>query len=161
VYLVTTSKQQLHLKYWQGFIDYMTRHYPEYQHRAPSKESYQIVPPTRVGDRIRIAAGITRGEQNTMRVDLTLINERRDLAKQWFKQLANERSSIVRDVNISDGAKWEWNERPEDPESHIILKKYAPPEERNWEEQYAWMAEGIDRFHQVFGPRIDALSSSS
>jgi hypothetical protein len=69
------SKQQLHLKYWRGFIEHMTRHYPHYQQRAPSKESYQIVLPTWVGDRIRIAAVITRGEQNTMRVDLTLIHE--------------------------------------------------------------------------------------
>jgi hypothetical protein len=109
---MSTTKQQLHLKYWKGFIEYMKRHYPQYEHRAPSKESYQIVPPTWVGDRIRIAAGITRGEQNTMRVDLTLINAQRDLAKQWFKRLAGDQSAIVREVNIRDGAKWELERTP-------------------------------------------------
>jgi Domain of unknown function (DUF4268) len=154
---MSSSKQQIHLKYWQGFIEYMKRHYPRYEQRAPSKEPYQIVPPTWFNDQIRIAAGINRGEQNSMRVDLTLISKPKEAAKEWYRRLHADRAAIQREVDVRDGAKWEWNERPDDPESHIILRKHAPPEEKYWEEQYKWLAETVDRFHKAFGSRIDTL----
>lgn len=59
---MSSTRQQLHMKYWQGFLEYMGRHLRHYEQRALSKEPYQIVPPTWFNDRFRIAAGITRGE---------------------------------------------------------------------------------------------------
>jgi hypothetical protein len=76
-------EETMNLSYWEGFLAFMEQRHSEYRQRRPSKEQYQIVPPTWFADRIRIAAGINRA-QNAIRVDVTLISKADKMAKEWF-----------------------------------------------------------------------------
>lgn len=154
-------QEQEYQKFWHGFIAYMEEHYPQYTQRAPSKNNRQIVPPDWFGGNVRIAAGINRPKENVMQVDVTLNNRRsKRLTKEWYRRLRVEKEIVEREMGREEGARWEWKERSEKPESHIIYLKYAPPEEKHWREQYVWLAEKVDRFHEIFESRIQALPSA-
>ena len=154
-------QEQEYQKFWRGFIAYMKEHYPLYTQRSPSKNNRQIVPPDWFGGYVRIAAGINRPKENVMQVDVTLNNRRsKRLTKEWYRRLRAEKEGVEREMGREEGARWDWKERSEEPESHIIYSKYAPPEEKHWGEQYAWLAEKVDRFHEIFEPRIEALPSA-
>lgn len=154
-------QEQEYQKFWRGFIAYMKEHYAEYKQRSPSKNNRQIIPPDWFGGYVRIAAGISRPKENIMQVDVTLNNRRsKELTKEWYSHLRSEKEIIEKEMGREEGAKWAWKERADDPESHIIYFKYAPPEEKYWKEQYAWLAEKVDKFHKIFESRIEALASA-
>jgi len=151
-------REQEYQKFWRGFVSYMEKHYSKYSQRSPSKNNRQIVPPDWFGGYIRIAAGISRPKENKMHIDVTLNNPKsRELTKEWYRLLLADKARIEKELGLRG---LEWKERRDDPESHIIISAYAPPEEKSWGEQYAWLAETVDKFHKVFEPRIDALPSS-
>jgi hypothetical protein len=151
-------REQEYQKFWRGFITYMEKHYPKYSQRSPSKNDRQIVPPDWFGGYIRIAAGISRPKENRMQVDVTLNNSKsRELTKEWYRRLLAEREQIEKELDLR---KLDWKERKDDPESHIVVYAYAPPEEKYWDEQFAWLAETVDMFHKVFELRIKALPSA-
>jgi hypothetical protein len=147
---MSDSREEMNRSYWEGFIRYMSQHYPQYQFGSPSKESYQIVPPwLRTGT--RIAAGKNRKPEESIRVDVTLTNT----PAEWFHQLSSERKAIEAQVGITDG-RWEWDERPGKAEFHIIFRKQLRLDGGR-ATQYQWLADAVHRFHEVFGPRVSAL----
>lgn len=155
-----TLQEQEYQKFWRGFIVYMEEHYPQYTQRSPSKNNRQIIPPDWFRGNVRIAAGINRPKENVMQVDVTLNSDiSKALTKQWYRRLRAEKEIIEKVMGREEGARWDWKERADEPESHIIYFKYAPPEERHWSEQYAWLAEKVHRFHEIFESRIEALHS--
>lgn len=143
-------REEMQISYWEGFISFMQEHYPEYRHLKPSKEPYQVVPPS-LNTGVRIAAGMNRKREESIRVDVTLTKT----PKEWFDKLRAERKVMEAEVGISDG-RWEWDQRSGKPESHIILRKPVQLDGAR-KEQYGWLAEAVDKFHKVFGPRISSF----
>lgn len=80
-----THEEIRYQSYWEGFLAVMEERYPYYAQRQASKEPYQVVPPTWFSDGIRIAAGINR-KYNSIRVDVTLISQPNELAKELTMQ---------------------------------------------------------------------------
>jgi hypothetical protein len=143
-------REEMHIGYWEGFIRFMQEHYPEYRFGKPSKESYQILPPS-LNAGVQIAAGRNLKPEESIRVDVTLTNT----PEEWFRQLKAQRRAIEVEVGISDGH-WEWEERPGKAERHIILRTPFRLDGAR-REQYEWLAEGVDKFSKVFGPRLSSL----
>lgn len=143
-------REEMNQSYWEGFIRFMAEHFPNYRFGNASKEPYQVVPPVlRPG--VQIAAGMNRKGGESIRVDVTLTNT----PPEWFNRLRDERKAIEAEVGITDG-RWEWEERAGKAEFHIILRKAAGLDGPRTP-QYQWLAEGVHRFHEVFGPRISCF----
>jgi hypothetical protein len=145
--MTSDYRKDMNESYWQGFIRHMAEHHPQYQFGSPSKERYQIVPPS-LNTGVRIAAAIHRKREEWIHVDVTLTNT----PPEWFERLYAERKRIEAEVGITDG-RWEWEERAGKAESHIILKKTVRLDGARTP-QYEWLADTVHKFHHVFGPRI-------
>lgn len=143
-------REEANRSYWEGFIRYMAEHFPLYQFGIPSKDRYQIVPPS-LNTGVRIAAAMHRKREEWIHVDVTLTNT----SPEWFQQLYSARKTIEAAVGIIDG-RWEWDPRTGKPEDHIILKKSVSLDGARIP-QHQWLAEGVDKFHKVFGPKISVL----
>jgi hypothetical protein len=89
--------------------------------------------------------------EESIRVDVTLTNTPRE----WFAELRSNRKRIEAEIGITDG-RWEWEERPGKAESHIILRKFVRLDDSP-KNQYRWLGEAIDKFHQVFGPKTSTF----
>ena len=59
------------------------------------------------------------------------------------------------------GETLDWNELPTSERSRISLSKQDtdPLDENDWTQQYEWLATQLERFNQVFRPRITALNA--
>jgi len=143
-------REGMNQAYWEGFIRFMAEEYPEFTFGAPSKESYQVVPPIlRPG--VQIAVGMNRKDGESIRVDVTLTNT----PPEWYDQLLRQAEEIRREVGIANGH-WEWPPRPDKAEQHIILRRPVRLDGAR-RPQYEWLGEAAHRFHEVFRPRVAAL----
>lgn len=139
-------REEWQLSFWEGFI----REHPELRLGRPSRQPYQVVPPS-LNTGVKIAAGMNRKREESIRVDVTLTNT----PEEWFDKLRAERKTIEAEVGISDG-RWEWDKRDGKAESHIILRKSVQLDGAR-KELYTWLAKAVDKFHKVFGPRISSF----
>lgn len=143
-------RKEMDQAYWEGFIRFMAEEYPEFTFGAPSKESYQVVPPIlRPG--VQIAVGMNRKDGESTRVDVTLTNT----PPEWYDQLLRQAEEIRREVGIANGH-WEWPPRPDKAEQHIILRRPVRLDGAR-RPQYESLGQAAHRFHEVFRPRVAAL----
>ena len=152
-------REGMHATYWKAFITYMGDQYPQYEFGKVSKESYQVVPPTGLKGQAKIAVGLNRRPEESIRVDVTLTSKQPSVAGEWYRALEVEKTRIEAEVGISDGI-WDWDERPGKSESHIIFRKAIRLDGPRLV-QYKWLAEGAHGFHEAFDRRILALSRES
>jgi hypothetical protein len=154
-----SNREEMHADYWKDFIRYMGHQHPQYEFGKVSKESYQVVPPTSLKGQAKIAVGLNRRPEESIRVDVTLTSKNSKVAEEWYLALEADRTHIEAEVGISDGI-WEWEERPGKPESHIIFRKDISLDGPRLA-QYKWLAEAAHGFHEAFDKRILTLSSES
>jgi hypothetical protein len=144
-------REEMNQAYWEGFIRFMATEYPHFRFGTASKESYQIVPPV-LRSGVQIAVGMNRKDGESIRVDMTLTNT----PAEWHDQLLRQADEIQREVAIADGH-WEWPPRVSKAEQHIILRKPVKLDGAR-RPQYEWLGEAAHRFHEVFRPRVAALT---
>ena len=79
-----------------------------------------------------------------------------DSAKPHYYKLEEQQEEIHK----AFGETLEWNEVPENERSQISLSKQNtdPSDENDWQRQYEWLATRLERFNQVFQPRIKELN---
>jgi hypothetical protein len=147
-------------RFWDGFTKHMVATFPKYTQWNPAEDKRQIVPPMWFGNAARIAAGINWDEENTIQVDLTLnVLGNETLTKEWYRLLVTDKSNIRGQLAASPDDLWKPDVRPGKPESWIVVKKLAYPEERYWLDHYTWLAEKVHQFHELLGPMIESLPS--
>ena len=79
-------------------------------------------------------------------------------AKAHFRLLKEQQEEIHNEI----GETLEWYEMPEKERSRICLNKRDtdPLDENDWPRQYEWFTAKLERFDQVFRPRIKALNAA-
>ena len=82
----------------------------------------------------------------------------RDNTKAYFWLLQEQQEAIEK----AFGETLEWNELPGNKRSRISLTKVDtdPLDENGWPQQYKWFTATLERFNDVFRPRIQALSAA-
>jgi hypothetical protein len=82
-----------------------------------------------------------------------------DVNKAAFRALYAQKEDIEREM----GEQLEWQELPEKKAIRIVLFKHDvdPADENQYPEINAWMLAKLQRFRDVFGPRVKALSLPS
>jgi hypothetical protein len=145
-------------RFWKGFTVHMGARHPAYAQWAPSEGKRQIVPPTWFGGAARIAAGVNWDDENTIQVDLTLnVKGDEPLTKEWYRLLVTDKSGIRGKLITSPDDLWKPDARRGKPESWIVVKTLAYPEEKYWVGHFDWLANKVHRFHEVLGPLIQKL----
>jgi len=68
--------------------------------------------------------------------------------------------SDKKQIDDGYGAELEWRENADKKESGIWLRNDMNPADRaSWPEQHKWLLEQLEKFHQVFAPRIKVLDA--
>jgi len=80
-----------------------------------------------------------------------------DYAKQWFRQLEEQKADIENDL----GYKLVWEFLPDRNDCRIssYLEEIDPEDETHWREQHVWLARRVNDFHRVFSDRVRELTS--
>jgi hypothetical protein len=149
--------KQNYSKYWGGLIAFMKErgYLPEDWDKAISRDTRQrIYTYPLLGDELRISAGASPGLANEspyIQVDLTA--NPTSAAKSKFLNLHAERVVINKEINSDPPVKWFI--RSESEESWALTRRYAvPQDERDWSNQYEWLARTLDAFNKAFRKRI-------
>ncbi|MYB01872.1 DUF4268 domain-containing protein [Candidatus Poribacteria bacterium] len=74
-----------------------------------------------------------------------------------FHLLKEQQTEIEKEF----GEPLEWEEKPEGKEKYISLSKSDtdPTDEADWQNQHKWLATKIEKFNEIFGPRIKILDA--
>lgn len=149
--------KQIYVRYWSGLITLMKKRdfLPSDWDKAISNTTRQrIFTFPNFGDELRISAGASPGiasESPYIQVDLTANPNPR--AKSVFLSLYGQRGVIKSEINSDPPISWD--PRDEEEESWAWSRKYAvPQEEKDWNNQYEWLAKTLVAFNEAFRQRI-------
>ena len=147
-----SETQQVMRKYWAGLQEYMNDNGSNVNCPAPTTRSY-----------LRFSIGKTDFFMNawlisrTKEIRIWLYMSGND-AKAHFHLLEEQQEEIHNEF----GEMLEWYEMPENESSRICLNKgdTDPLDKNDWLRQYEWFTAKLERFNQVFRPRIQALNAA-
>ena len=79
-------------------------------------------------------------------------------AKAHFHLLKEQRENLESEF----GVPLEWSEKPGRTERRVYLlkKETDPTDEADWQNQHKWLTAKIEKFNEVFRPRIKALNAA-
>ena len=147
-----SETQQLIRKFWTGLREYMNDNDSSVNCPAPTTRGY-----------LRFSIGRTnffvhaRLASSSKEIGIWLYMKG-DNAKAHYHLLKEQQKAIHNEF----GETLEWYELPENESSRISLNKgdTDPLDENDWPHQYEWFTAKLERFNQVFRPRIQALNAA-
>lgn len=140
-------------RYWTEFCDYLNLRRSQFHSPTPtSKEKPYISFRIGIGCFLRINQ-VIRSKYGPTRITVALILKGR--AQSYFYVLQEQQENIESDF----GEPLEWFSGWEN-ESHIYLerKDMDPADEQGWSNQHEWISSRLERFNEVFHPRIERLA---
>ena len=146
-----SETEQRQLKLWTGLRDYIVDNDNPVNFGTPGKKAFHTFSIGKSG--FSLMAWLLR---STGRIGIRLVM-RGDNAEAHFRLLEEQQEEIHNEF----GETLEWHELPENERSRISLSKADtdPLDENHWPQQYEWLTAKLERFDQVFGPRVKALNS--
>ena len=147
------------LDYWTAFSELLKERGKLTPPRKLQPEQWMAF---RVGPDCRVAAHF-RMRDPLIGVDLTLGRKAKDL----YEPLKARQTAIEKKIfgvlgKKFSGSSLEWEPRPNAAESWILIRRNADPKNReDWRNQHEWLAELLERFHDVFKNEIQDLRSST
>ena len=144
-----SEAEQRRLQFWTGLRDYLADKGSSINLRTPGKGAFHTFSISKTG--FSLMAWLLRS-----RIGIRLVI-RGDNAKAHFRLLEEQQEEIHSEF----GKTLEWNELPNYQACRISLYKEDtdPLDENDWSQQYEWFTAKLERFDQVFRPRIKALNS--
>ena len=145
------DRLQLMEKFWTGLQDYMNDNSSR-KCNTPGPRSY-------------LRFGIGRG---TFLIQTRLASKMKEIGI-WLYMKGNDAKAHFHllkeqqgDIHNEFGETLEWVELPGKERSRICLNKgdTDPLDENDWPQQYEWFTTKLERFYQVFQPRIKALNAA-
>lgn len=146
----TFDRQQLMRKFWTGLRNHMNDN-SNISCPAPTTRGY-----------LRFGIGKTgffihaKRASSSREIGIWLYMEGED-AEAHFRLLEEQQG----DIHNAFGETLEWYDMPENESSRICLNKGDTDlsDENDWPQQYEWLTAKLERFNQVFRPRIQALDA--
>lgn len=147
-----SETQQVMRKFWTGLRDYIDNSGKSITFGSPGTRAFHQFSIGKVG--FNLMAWLLR---STRRIGIRLVM-RRDNAEAHFRLLQEQREQIQKEF----GETLEWNELQGYQSCRISLYKEDtdPLDENDWSHQYEWFTAKLERFNQVFRPRIQALNAA-
>ena len=143
-----SEMQRTQVAYWIAFNDVLNKtDGPFSGTRKPNPYNWMGYGVGRSG--FSLAAG-TNARESQIRVQLSLSGL---TAKGFFGLLEQQKNEIEEELEPL-----EWHELPGGKESKICCVEPADPTDRSdWSRQHEWLAERLNRMHEVFSPRVKEL----
>lgn len=153
-----TEVQAIQYEYWQSLKNYLTEKGTDLRLQKPAPQHWQTFRIGRTGFHM---AAILNSRDNTIGVELNMIDETH--AKTYFKMLREDQKQIEEDLGYkaSSRSKLEWLLLPDKITSKIKLTTKAEPLNKDkWPKYHEWMKDNLERFYEVFRPRVRDLDAS-
>ena len=147
-----SETQQLMRKFWTGLREYMNDNGSSVNCPTPTTRSYLRFSIGRTNFFIQAWLTINKRE---IRIWLYLQGDNAEAHYHLLKEQQEE-------IHNEFGETLEWYELPESESSRICFNKgdTDPLDENDWLQQYEWFTAKLERFDQIFRPRIKALNST-
>ncbi|MDE0324126.1 MAG: DUF4268 domain-containing protein [Candidatus Poribacteria bacterium] len=150
--LSKSSRETQNIKYWTEFCDYLELQGSQLHSPTPtSKEEHYISFRIGIGCFLR-ARQVINSKYGPTAITVAAILKGR--ARSYFHLLQEQQEDI--ESEFGEPLEWfsEWK-----TESHIYLerKDMDPADEQDWSNQHEWIASRLERFNEVFRPRIERL----
>ena len=143
-----SDRRQWRIRYWTGLREFIV------------DNGSSVNCPTPTGSNLRLSIGRTNFSvyaclaSSKREIDIRLYMAG-DFAKAHYHLLKEQQEEI----HTEFGETLEWHELPENERSRISLSKTDtdPLDENDWRHQYKWFTAKLERFDEVFRPRIRGL----
>ena len=146
-----SEAQQRKKKYWSKLRDYMVDKDTLIKWQKPGHSNDQNFS---IG---RANFGLTtrqNSRDNSIVIMLFMLGVD---AKKHFDLLKEQQQEIEGELGIS----LEWEKLPEGKQSLVLFSKRDtdPANEGDWQNQHEWLASNLEKFYEVFRPRVKALNA--
>ncbi|HWR31255.1 MAG TPA: DUF4268 domain-containing protein [Negativicutes bacterium] len=150
-----TETTALQLRFWTAFKDYMLEKKSPVRCQKPFPQHWMDHSIGRSGAHLCSIASTWDSEQGVysseFRVELYLDGNN---AKQWFANLMAQKNEIEQQL----GETLTWHNPETKKSCRIYVRKSADfLNESLWEEHFSWLQRKLERFLQVFGPRVRSM----
>ena len=147
-----SDTNESHLKFWTGLLEYMAESSSDLQCPVPGPWRYIVFS---IGQSNFSVETHLKPTNNEISIRLCFDG---DNAEAHFRLLIQQKQEI----HNAFGEPLEWNELPGYNRSRICLTKVDtdPLDESDWTHQYEWFRSNLERFDQVFRPRIRSLDAA-
>lgn len=144
-----SNTEQLQQEYWNEFFEYL-------------QQQNSKLKPNKVNRLYRATFSIGKGKfalqarvnsvNNVIGVWLLMSD---NYAKDYFDQLLKQQESIELEV----GSSLEWKRLDDKKRSKIFIElgNAALSQRSDWERQFTWLKDHLERFHQALAPRVKLL----
>lgn len=145
------ERHHVRIAYWASFAEYLKTHSSRFVIRRTSKDHWFSFSVGRGG--VSISATISTKKNGRAGVELYF---HRDPFKRAIRQLALQREAIEQEF----GEPLEWQELPGKKASRIAIYRtnIDPSDQTNFPTLHQWMLERMDKYRQVFGPRLQSIN---
>ena len=146
-----SATEQLMRKFWTGLREHMNDNGSSVSCPAPTTRNYLQFSIGRTTFTVQAWAASTNRE---IGIRLYMAG---DFSKAHYHLLKEQQEEIHNEF----GETFAWNELPTSERSRISLSKQDtdPLDENDWTQQYEWLTTRLERFNQVFRPRITELNA--
>ena len=146
-----SATEQLMRKFWTGLREHMTDNGSSVNCPAPTTRNYLQFSIGRTTFTVQAWAASTNRE---IGIRLYMAG---DFSKAHYHLLKEQQEEIHNEF----GETLAWNELPTSERNRISLSKQDtdPLDENDWTQQYEWLTTRLERFNQVFRPRITELNA--
>lgn len=146
-----SERQSQNIQFWTGLRDYINQNGSQFQFRSPGPGNYLTLGVGRSGFYLNLWLGKQKRE---IGIRLYVKGEN---AIAHFQLLKEQQVEIQKEF----GEPLEWDELPKRESSRIALHKNDtdPGNETDWPNQHEWFAAKLEKFNEVFRPRITALNA--
>jgi hypothetical protein len=148
---VPVPPPSIYQRFWEGFVQYLTAQGSSIRQPNPLPLALMVFGIGRTGFRLE-AASLKTARQ--IRGRLT-IREENDTS--YFNLLKLQKREIENELG-----ELQWDENPSQISSSIALCKNDTDltDEADWPNQYAWLKCKLEKFDEVFRPRIQGLNAA-
>lgn len=147
-----TDSNLLQLEYWKSMKNYFELNKSFLRFQKPQPQSWASFS---IGKSYFHMNSIVLVRENEIRTELIISGVDKRTAKSNFEKLKNkweEKSKQEIDDSIF------WDEIPNSKVCKIFIKKSANVlEKTDWNNQYFWFKENLEKFYKFFSPKIKAL----
>ncbi len=143
-----TDSQATYQRFWQQFTKYLAGKGSKISVNPQStRYNYDI---KIVGSGIFIALTLI-GKRHKTGVEICLINPNH---KDFFNKLREDEHAIENELGLG----LEWLECLGKQKSRIVREEdFDPMDEADWQRQFSWFEETIEKFDKVFTPRLEKI----
>lgn len=145
-----TRSQNLRIRYWTALRSYLQEKKSKLRPQKPSRDHWYSFG---IGTSKAHIAALIITRENKIGVDLSITSED---SKALYAEVLKQKTTVEAVI----GAELDWREMPDKKASRVCLFKPVDPyDEKDWQQQFAWLQETLEKFDKAFRPLFANMQS--